>query len=936
MSGIHFTLEESLKLGIARYYGFEYEKIVLANPRVPEGAAALQGADRAIDVLCNGETHTVQYKRFNLTDVVGSYNFAANPWETDVPLTLQQISDNFKAIGINIPVEYIDSVKTVPVLGTFNVFIKEDCPYMTGSVTIAAGVYVPPPKYPKPLHEFMLMGDLKNTGSAAKDMTAPFKFVRLDSGTWGTLTGGKTPQVFGSGIEFPTVSNWTLDFEIVVKSVSQYNSIFAETIPGGYVPGTICFYNGLLYESHLTHGVHGKAIVPNTPTRHTLVCKNNVVEYYFNGVKVETWSTQASRKAFRGFRNTGSGDELFAEDISYIRKLRFWDTTVSGTDLDNLFNDTGPALPKYPAPEHEWLLNGNYKNTGKSTLAITDKFKFVDLPSGKWATLTGGRTPIEIGPGVSMVRTGDWCLDFEMIAKQRLTRNTIFNNGISDANANTVMFYANALYIPFGNSSSIHTFEMPINTVTRHTLRCVSGTIYYYMDGLLAQSWTNGGTLPWNYFRSTFGDTEQMEEDKTYLRKIRFWQGGMTDVEFQALLDDDGIIDVPPVHRWLLDNSLLDTGSSEDKVNWKPPVAFSVQADGSTMANLTSIGNHPLGLSHNASGDWTIAARVIDPTPGLKGFFTTAGMVSYGVSTIIYQNKLTLYMGTSYSNLWTATDPNILMMPNKKHSLVLTKRGNAYRAYIDGKLVQRVSAIANVADAFTHFGAYNGTASLDTTVKFSDLRIYDYGIGVRQAREFANGDKVTVPYAQPDHEWIMDGTPRNTGKLATAFAAAVKYKFIGDKQYATFTKAGFNRFGVNLANTANWTIDFTVLYTALAEYEHLLGGESSGSQTGVIKMFNGKVYEVSCTQNGVPSPIAANKPVRMTFICNAGVVTYYQDGVQASTWTTTALASRAAITGFGSLYGSESIVPPDKMYFRAFRYYARAITAVERDALFKQ
>lgn len=938
MSGIHLTLEESIKLNLGRIYGFhEHDKIVLSNPRTP-AAGILPPSDRMIDVEYKGKHYTVCYKRFSLADILGNFNTAAQVIVTEVPLTFEQISEHFiNVLGVNLPVEYIDQENTVPALGTFDVVIKSDCHWLTGTASITAGEEPVVEPYPKPLHEWLLMGNNKNTGTSTLSMTAPFKYVRTPTGMWGTLTGGKTPQAFGDGIELPTTGNWTLDFEFMIKSVSAYNSIFHESVPGAYVPGCLCFYNGGFYESHLTHAAHGKKVPINTVTRHTVVCKNNRVDYYYNGVKVESWSTQASRKAFRCFRNTGGGDEQFAEDISHMRKLRFWDITLEGTDLDNLFNAEVPPEPDYPVPEHEWLLNGSYANTGNSTKQINNEFKFVDLPSGTWATLKGGRTPKSITQGAitELPRTGDWCVDFEMLVKERPIRNVVFTPDGADANGGHIMFYTNMLYEPYGNSSSIHTFEMPVNVPTRHTLRCVNKTIYYYMDGLLAQSWPSASTQPWRYFRSSFATTEQMEEDKTYLRKIRFWQNGLSDIDFQAILNNDGYADIPPVHNWPLAGDNKNIGTSKEAPLFAPPIAYAKQTDGTTMANLTGVGHHPLGTSYDGSKDWTISVDMIDPTPGLKGFLNAANMLTPGLSSMIYQKKLTVYLGTSYANLWIGPEADC-MVAGKKHTVVMTKRGLAFRMYVDGKLVQRCDSTAAIVGAFTHFGAYNGTASFSVDTKFSNLRIYDYGATVRQVRQICNRDRPVPLYALPDQEWMLNGKPDNTGKGAVAFQPPVAYEMLNGKQFATLTGSGLQPFGVDLPTNGNWTLDFTIFYKSMAEYEHLFAGLNPVGQSTYIKMRNGKLYEADCPWVVEPTvAIQPMKPYRVTMVSTNNDLYVYIDGTYVARWTTTLPAKRASLYSIRTAgISGEGNLASNVAYIRAFRFYNRALSVAERTTLF--
>lgn len=846
MSGVHLTVEESLKLNLMRYFNYSVlEDITLENPRVPEGV--LSGFERIIDVVYHGKRLTVGFDRIDINDIVGNLKAYVAPVDLgNADITLDVLYPYLSSkFGLIVPKEYIDpELFAVDESGQCTIVIASDCHFLKGTVTLRATNKAVSGKYPTPLHEWSLLDNVKNTGTSGVDMTAPFKFVRKPSGKWGTLTGGRTPQVFGNNIKLLVGKDWTFDFEIMFSQIKLYENIFVETIPGGYQNGQFNFYQGRLYEAFVMNSEHGKSCPVDTPVRHTLVCKGGTISYYFNGVMVQTWNTSTSRKFIGGFRNnlTAATEGQCEEDIVFLRNIRYWDQVIEGIDLENLFKDKGNVDIKYPMPDHEWLMRGTGVNSGISKEPISVYFKYVNLPSGTWGTLTGGRTPqLIMASGAELNRAGNWCLDFEMLVKEKPLRNTTFTTNGGEVNGGHIMFYENALYEPYGNSSDIHTFEMPVNVPTRHTLRCIGGTINYYMDGLFAQSWRQDGKVNWRYFRSGFSGTEQMEEDKTFLRNIRFWQNGMSDSEFEELLNDDSYPDLAPVHRWLLDGKTDNTGTHANKPRFAPPVAYS-DVNGVQMANLTTIGNHPLGTSFDASGDWTITANVIDPSPGnvVKGFFNTENMLAYGVSTILYTKRLTMYLSTNYANLWNNPDTTTEMKPNVKHSIALVKRGASYRAYIDGVLVQRVSAISAVSGLFTHFGAYNGTASLGTNVKFSDLRLYNYGLSRRQVRQVANGAAVPAnddPYKPPIHLWQLNGNNVNIGTAKGApFAPPVDYTTYLNRKLASLKTSGIQSLGSSITLPSSYTIIYEILLTTDLSVIGGLLNDSTAQADGVTNI----------------------------------------------------------------------------------------------------
>lgn len=748
MSGIYLTVEESLKLNMMRYLNCTaVESITLTNPR-PQGDLGLPNSDWLIDVMYNGELRTVGYKRYTLNNIFGAYDTKKIPINLGaLELTLSNLLDVMRStLGFDIPYDYVDLEKSVVKTdGDSIVVIKSECPYMTGSLSVTVTDNISAGKYPTPKHEWMLEYNTVDTGTANIPMTAPFKFVSKAGGMWGTLKGGRTPQAFGNNIKLMETRNWTFDFEIMFATIKTYDNIFVENVPGGYINGQFTFYQGKFFESYITTATHGKAVPVNTPTRHTMVCVNGVVSYYYEGVKVETWTTSTSRKFITGFRNnlTAASEGQCEEDNCFFRRLRFWDKPLTDPELELLFK-TRPVDAKYPMPKHEWALTDSLVASGTAGLPLTAPFKFVERDTGKWATLTGGKTSYAFGPGITFDKTSNnWCLDFELLVTSRVIRNVIFANAVGQGMApGWVLFYENRLYELYGNSDLVHEQEMQRNTPTRHTLRCVNGKIRYYMDGGFVQEWSTATVQsPLAAFRG--GDNSatfpgNFDEDVTFMRNLRFWDAAMSDTEFDEMLGATGPVYKPPVHHWKLNGEITNIGTG-DKTPWGPPVKFTTDSSGGLAASLTTVGNHPLNLSFDASKDWSISMFATVPDLGHKGLFTTQSSLTYGVSSMFYMSKLTTYLGTTFANNWYTANTNILMKANKRHHVVMTKRGNFYCMYVDGVIVQRVEATAAVTGAFTHFGVYNGSNPLDITTKFSDVRFYDYALPLKHIVEISKG-----------------------------------------------------------------------------------------------------------------------------------------------------------------------------------------------------
>lgn len=573
MSGIYVTPVESLKLNLCRYYNISGD-VTLANPRL---AAGLINSEMLIDVVVDKATMTVGYNRFDIGAILGTFRSNAMFFDIAEDTTHLEIVQQINAVlGLQIELSDIDTEGTPIENGYQQIKIRNDHPYLKGSFNIRLSDGSAMPVYPKPLHEFILNGTVENTGTSNAPLTLPVTYVSDIGGMWATIGGGRTPQLFGDGVTFPTNGNWALDFETRMSSYPGYNAMFVDApVPGIYASGQICFYNGKLYEATRSSGGHGQVMPLNARVRHTLICKDNVIKYYYNGAYVETWNTNSARKAFVGIRNTDLAGQ-FETDVAFLRNLRFWDYALQDDERDELFKDWGAAYDT--TPTYAWDLNGNLEPSAGKVALNDGAFDWIENNNQIWAHHKTNRVA-ELGVALPVGR--DFTFQFKMkLIKQPASMwcGLFGNTGTSQSNDPARIKITSDTwsgtekpigYRPYAGLNAPIWMKTPqldfgIGVESVITVRRFGRTIDMFKNGIKYMTFDAD---PHSSAITKVGASKEWMTDGVLLREMKYWDRALAEIP---------TLRPTPLYEWMLDGNTLGTG--EDPITYTPSVNFVTMA----------------------------------------------------------------------------------------------------------------------------------------------------------------------------------------------------------------------------------------------------------------------------------------------------------------------------------------------------------------------
>lgn len=481
-----------------------------------------------IEIEYDGEKYPVVYDKYPIADL-----FAGGTAPAAIAGEITSISQALPLLNARYGLELKES-DVLP--GSFNAAtpsiafdMSPTCYEYTGRLMVPF-IWTGPAVLPKPLHEWLLLKDTKNTGESSAALTGPITFTTNAEGEWAQLgTLGHIPFPAEAVLSRP--GDYTLDFEIMVSVVPNYMCLFTTSASVAGATGSIWWYGGTCYEYGVSSGtINLPRVQANVPMRVTLVRKAGKTSMYLNEVFAQEYNG-ANNSPLIGFHDGDSANYQFPTS-GCLRKIRFWQKALDGIELQVLFSDP---------PLHYFPLNNSLANYGASNTQLADNFNFVEYLGKTWATpkLAAG-APL----GIDLVVKKDFTIDFEIVANSigDVTGN-LFSNApgayigslgalatvrrLSDTSENQPVMAA----MGYSSVTDIKTPRLLSDIPQRITIR-KEGTKYsWYSNKVLVWEYTTAAVagIDWTVFGGT------PARSKLYLRELSYFNRAISASELALL-----------------------------------------------------------------------------------------------------------------------------------------------------------------------------------------------------------------------------------------------------------------------------------------------------------------------------------------------------------------------------------------------------------------
>lgn len=188
-------------------------------------------------------------------------------------------------------------------------------------------------------------------------------------------------------------------------------------------------------------------------------------------------------------------------------------------------------------------------------------------------------------------------------------------------------------------------------------------------------------------------------------------------------------------------------------------------------------------------------------------------------------------------------------------------------------------------------------------------------------------------YRQPDHEWLLDGTTKDTGSTPVAMPGDWESSTIADKLFMRPT-AGLT-FGrvMDMRVDGDFTLDFEMSFAPGGGYGYLFGVPAL-EQRGAFTFYAGKMYHYLITPSSIDPnnewykkmPVSDGTPIRFTIVSIGGMEHWYVNGQYIN-------YSHAALVESNSYFLQ---FLQKGAWLRNFRYWKLGLFNGELNSLFNQ
>lgn len=500
-------------------------EITLGTPSVPSNPAK-----RRLPIEYKGKFYPVIYEPFDIARIFGRS-----------AITMVTKTDSIHNLLVEINAKYglgltTAEVEDGPLSPDMNIPIKPTSVQWTGVLKVKV---VDDSSVPTPLHHFPFEVDGRNLGSSGIASALDFNYVDFLGKKWGSVKAAGM-QLFGAGIEIDMRGNFTLDFETIANPIGDvYGQLMSQDAAGS----TTKVGNLITWRQISTAHINKPVIVgvgytdastslmpkllADTPMRITIIRVGNNWRWFKDGVLA--WEFEANPAITGALLYWGT---TTLRSKLYLRQLRYWNHGLRDSELNLLFN----PLYNITKPLHEFLFNGNTKNTGTAGIDMTTPMTFGEAEGGTYAYLPG-RGQVPFGNGLQMSVSGDYTYDFVVMFNSTPSNYYCMLNTSTGGNEAIGAFYfyfgKHYEYLVHPGASGMVNADAPVlGKPYRITICSRGGRTRHYVNGKFTVEYASpvGGRTLANWRAPSYGWPANAG-----IGYIKMWDSGLSDAELAVL-----------------------------------------------------------------------------------------------------------------------------------------------------------------------------------------------------------------------------------------------------------------------------------------------------------------------------------------------------------------------------------------------------------------
>lgn len=500
-------------------------EITLGTPSVPSNPAK-----RRLPIEYKGKFYPVIYEPFDIARIFGRSAITMATKKSTIHELIVEINAKY---GLGLTTAEIDDGPLVPDL---ELVIKPNSVQWTGKLNVKV---IDDSSVPTPLHHFPFDVDGRNLGTSGVSSTLDFNYVEFLGKKWGSVKSAGM-KAFGPDIEIDMRGNFTLDFETIANPIGDvYGQLMTQDAAGRTdLTGNMSTWRQIStehinkpYLANVGYSSAATSLMPklltDTPMRITITRTGNNWRWYKDGVLAwEFIASPAITSALKYWGSTALRSKL------YLRQLRYWNYALRDSELNLLFN----PLYNITKPLHEFLFNGDTKNTGTAGIDMTTPMTFGDAEGGTYAYLSGsGQVPF--GNGLQMSVSGDYTYDFVVMFNSTPSSYYCMLNTSTGGNEAIGAFYfyfgKHYEYLVHPGAPGMVNADAPVlGKPYRITICSRGGRTRHYVNGKFTVEYASpvGGRTLANWRAPSYGWPANAG-----IGYIKMWDSGLSDAELAVL-----------------------------------------------------------------------------------------------------------------------------------------------------------------------------------------------------------------------------------------------------------------------------------------------------------------------------------------------------------------------------------------------------------------
>jgi hypothetical protein len=500
-------------------------EITLGTPSVPSNPAK-----RRLPIEYKGKFYPVIYEPFNIARLFGQNGIAM---VTKVETVHQLIPGINAKYGIGLTAE---DVLDGPLTEVTVIEIAPTSMQWSGTLTVNISEDT---AVPIPLHHLPFEVDGRNLGTSAIPSTMVFDYVEFLGKKWGAAKKAEM-QLIGPGIDIDMRGNFTLDFETIANPIGDvYGQLMSHSESGDVAQrGALSTWRNMgpthinkPYLSSIGYSGPDTSLMPqllaDTPMRITITRTGSNWRWFQDGVLA--WEFEATPNITSALKYWGT---TTLRSKLYLRQLRYWDYALREAELRTLLN----PLYNITKPLHEFLFNGNTKNTGTAGIDMTTPMTFGEAEGGTYAYLNSN-VPVMFGNGLKMSVSGDYTYDFVVMYNTTPSGYYCLFNTSSGNNEAVGAFYfyygKHYEYLVHPGSPGMVNADAPVvGKPYRITICSRGGRTKHYVNGKFAVEYASpaGGRVLDRWLAPSYG-----WPGNAGIGYVRMWDSGLSDAELAVL-----------------------------------------------------------------------------------------------------------------------------------------------------------------------------------------------------------------------------------------------------------------------------------------------------------------------------------------------------------------------------------------------------------------